>query len=283
MIRCGSKSLPVRCSERWPRAIARVERGLSLVELLVSIGVIGVLLSLAVPALRNARRAAGEAVSLSNLSQLALTVGSWSESHSDLFPHLRPDTTYHLGYPTGARPAAALTGALVPFAHLLWPAVIRDEFPMEQHAHAWISPGRGLALPQQEEEWETHGALAQFIPSYELTASFNASPRLWTAEGAATSGIDRAALLAVPRTTMVAHPGAKVMFFDSNMFFDRRPVRSWANGLPDRPTPMLFADGHANSLLPSAARQPFLAPLVPDEVAGYPLHNTPRGVLGADY
>ena len=254
--------------------------GFTLIELLVSIGVVGVLLSMLIPAVGSARRAAGEAASLARLSQLAVTIEAWGTAHDTVYPRIEPGKRYGVGYPTaGAVGTAGIIGAEGAFAYIEWPAVVREMFPFPENAASWISPGRGLALEEQQDDFEAHGTIGQFIPSYELCLGFNAAPKLWTPEGAAAAAGRPGEFVTPVRTSMVAYPAGKAMMFDAEMSYDRR--RGLAPGKRD--VPVLFADGHAAARPLTEASTPFPTALIPPERAGHKLHNTPNGVAGTDF
>lgn len=253
---------------------ARGQAGLSLVEILVSIGVIGVLLSIAAPALRGARRAAGEVASLSNLRQIGPVVESYAQANNLEYPMMKPGVQYPSNFTgpnswwmVGKEPSWSS-------AHM-WALVVRSVAPWEAHAHAWISPGASF------EDATAHNSI---LPSYWYSNSFVAAPRLWTPEGAADAPSRPSAYFGPVRTHMVRYPGSKAMFYDFDMAYDRRIRRiSHLGSLPDSPMPVLFADGHAATHRPRDAAAPFPNPLNGEWWRASPIQNTPEGVLGRDY
>jgi prepilin-type N-terminal cleavage/methylation domain-containing protein len=88
-----------------------MKRAFTLMEVLVVIGVIGLLMALALPGLRLAREQADETVCKSHLRQMAMVLGTYCSGHDSTFPH--PGELYHsrasttpdvnLLYPVGCR------------------------------------------------------------------------------------------------------------------------------------------------------------------------------------
>lgn len=82
----------VKVYERGRRPLGRL--GFTLIELLVALFIIGVLVSLVIPAVLSARQAAARAQCLSNLKQIGLAIESYNGLHHRFAPALR--------YPNGA-------------------------------------------------------------------------------------------------------------------------------------------------------------------------------------
>lgn len=76
-------SIPARCA---PRALRRRTMGFTLVELLVVIGIIVLLISIAIPALSTAREASRRAVCASNLRSLAQGMIAYATDHDGALP-----------------------------------------------------------------------------------------------------------------------------------------------------------------------------------------------------
>ena len=89
-------------------------RGFTLVELLVVVGIIGVLIGILLPALNKARAASQEAVCLSNMHQLGLGFVMYCDASHGLIPQKGPDGSdpagNFIGVPPGSPPNTSPNG-----------------------------------------------------------------------------------------------------------------------------------------------------------------------------
>lgn len=67
-------------------------RGVSLVELLVCLGIIGVMISMLMPAIHAARMASQRTVCINHKSQITLSMTMYADAHAGTFPGPRTDT-----------------------------------------------------------------------------------------------------------------------------------------------------------------------------------------------
>lgn len=252
---------------------ARTTAGATLVELLVAIGVIGVLISILVPVLAQVRARGGEAVSLGRARDAASAIRQYAGSNDGRYPVAEAGVVY----PVSMDGSVGMTLSEGPpwpgwaSAHL-WPAVIDPVVPWAENAQAYKSPGS-----------EPVGATGTMHPpSYRYSNSFVAQPWLWSESEHSSERMQRA--LAPVRLADVAHPSGKVLLWDNTLAYLRERKPSFM-GLPGDPTPMAFADGHAAVHLASEATAavPNPHPLNDGSQSRAPIHNTPMGVLGRDF
>lgn len=107
----------------FPRQDRRPGGGFTLVELLVVISIIGVLLSITLPALRSVREASRRTVCLSNLRSLGMATQVMLAENKNVLP--RADSFHQSGQAAGEDPASMLTvfgGALSSLEVFLCPS-----------------------------------------------------------------------------------------------------------------------------------------------------------------
>lgn len=232
----------------------------SLVEILVVIGLIGLLLAILIPALAGARGTARQTVCLSNLSGIAQVLEHYEAQYSVL-----PFTTRDGPLFTSPDQTSSVSFDSPWKLTTYWPSTMFDVAPWREYFAAWVCPGsdrpegKPWIAPNRARGW----------PSYSYVRSFQASPRLFRADAVA----DDALLLPV-RSTQVTYPASKVIMYDTEMAH----LPPSAKDKDSRP--MLFADSHASIERVSKATSPGVNPY---EAEPEPLHDTPMGAAGRDY
>lgn len=246
----------------------RTHRAFTLIEAMVSVGVIGILLGLALPAIRSARAFAGGAASLANLGSLGMTLEQRvqvSQGRYPMAPRARAGRWGPLLWEPPGDNGAALHyyGDIWWYGRTFWPALLHDVAPWPEHFETWLSPGLDVA-DGDEPIWVRAPEV-----SYDYATCFYAKPSVWT-EHASPTGADIVAVTA----SVVAFPSAKVIAYDRDMAYLRG-----ARGAFDRP--LLLADGAGVQRRDSAAQAPVPNPLNHGRAQRY--HDTPHGAAGRDF
>lgn len=256
----------------------------TLVELLVVIGIIGVLVSIILPALAGARERAKETSALANLRSVAISFQTYADQYK-AFPYAKKGVPVqgdsHMPMPTNPDLIA------LPWTHdgtviatnsvwslsYMWPGLLSRTSPWNENFATWVSVGRSRTMP----ELGDLDLEPERLISLRYSNAFLASPKLWQPGGATAA--DESLLRAIAPSD-VAAPARKVLLWDAELFYLRRQPEIRANHL-DANAPMAFADLHAALHNPTAA-----TPGVPNPLNGgdaTTLHNTPNGVGGFDY
>ena len=221
----------------------------SLIEILVVIGVIGLVLALTLPALRGAKLSADEVKQLSDLRQLGMSTQAYADTYDGSLPYAAQGATFVL-HPPGESGGSVSVGG--PNLILYWPALYHDVAPWPEHFDTWLAP-RAL---NREQGWTRPGSRPT---SYDYSRTLFMDHRVFQ-----PGGESRANPFAPVLLSAVAHPSGKVAFFD----WEKPEYAGPSEDVDQRV--MLFVDGHAavKSLSGGTGGSP---------------HATPNGSLGVDY
>jgi len=250
-------------------------RGVTLVEILVSISVIAVLTGILVTALAPVKARAAETKSLSNLRGLGVTMESYALAHASQYPWAETGAALYFPPEAGQGSNSAALGLLDTWSlHLSWPWMVHNVAPWGEHAESWLSPGAPWASEEHPWEYWTGNADASLDrpwPSYHYSNSFVASPRVWSGEPVTEEAI------APVLTADVVNPSLKALMFDGLRAYLREGQRASFG------RPLLFADGSARALFARDATRPVKNPLRQDDWPARRYHDTPNGVEGVDH
>lgn len=254
-----------------PERIARKNgcAAFSLVELLVVVAVIGVLLAIALPALRGARVAAGRTQMLSNLHGVAASFEAYTTSHGGVYP-FHDRSKWLTIAPLGEGGSSLFNDDPWLLKHY-WHAKFHAIAPWREHYMSWLN--RGVDVDPVAPWSARPGSLFVGYVSYHYSCSFMARPEAWaTPSGPANGSSD--SLIAPTRTHEVASPSAKALMIDADRAYLGREER------PDDLRGVLMADGSASSRADAAATAPVQNKVNDRPPAVY--HDTPGGVRGRD-
>ncbi len=255
----------------------------TLIELMVSIGIIGVLISIILPTLSGARLAASRVQAMSNARSTGQTFQTYANDNG-AYPFLAPgqagpgvehppfgDAVAVRWWPEGVVVAVSPHWLLAG----LWPALVAPIAPWPEHYATWLSPGRDTELPAMPFEDPNSPTPEQQI-SYRYSNSFLAKPSLWR-EGSHPGPQHFAAI----KPSEVAYPSNKAMLWDGEVAYIRKAPPIVGGHYAVR-TAVLFADGHADMHDPTTASAPGVNPMKSHEET-MTLHDTAEGVLGRDF
>tara|TARA_R110000868_G_scaffold241497_1_gene496093 strand:+ start:71656 stop:72468 length:813 start_codon:yes stop_codon:yes gene_type:complete len=263
--------------------------GFTLIELLVTIGIMGVLIGLLLPALSGARDSALQTVALSNVRSVGTQFQQFANDHKkypqqnpgELPSQLETGGNYE---PVGDEiivewyPGGVIIATTDYFGHSwMWPAMVApfDDWPT--YWETWISPRKGQDLPKIEDFEFQDGINQGEMISIAYSNSFVARPEFW--DGG--SHAEDLTLLRSTRPHDVRFASGKVLLWDDDLsYISGKNTPERVEGLLDAKTPMAFADGHADALLPSDASEGVMNSLTGENTK---LHNTADGVHGRDY
>jgi len=236
--------------------------GFTLIEILVSIGVLAILIAILASALAAATTRGREVVTLSNMRQLSATFEQYVQVYG-AYPYAPRGAQFVVSPPESGE----ISIIEPPYWDLdvYWTALMHDIAPWPEHFKTWVGPG---AVENEEEPW-IRGSLTG-VPSYRLSHTFFARPRLW-----APAERDDAAFYREVSPNDVHHPSAKGMLWDAEL------THLNADASADRDQRAIaFADGHVAVRRMSQASPPPEIPFKPDTL---PVQDTPDGARGVDY
>lgn len=237
-------------SHRFSRSAPR--RGVTLIEILVVLAIIGVLVGITAPALRAARREADSALCLSTLRTMAEAFTLYAADHTDhspVMPFLRdPDGIIRQDMfldPWSARPSENFSTSVfaLPSDHVrywAWPlrTYITDESPT-----APFRAEEAVSCPVVFREYSdadsgfAHPIYLGFL-SYLHSPAFFTRPSAWSGDGEVSMNRDYESVL----MSGVAHPSKKALLVERQSYHSgqRRFIYEAA---PERFN-VLAADGH---------------------------------------
>lgn len=261
-------------------------RAFTLIEMLVVIGLVGLLVAILLPVLAGTRERAKQTQALANVRTVAQTFAAYTNTYGSHPFRARGTPIDELAAPPPPDilvvrwwPEGSILGVSDHFAQSwLWPGVVSVMSDWPENYKTWISPGRPAQLP--EGPWDDDIEPMDRI-SVVYSNTFVARPELFKPGSPPVPGpASEQSLLKATRPDEVTYPAQKVMLWDRHLaYLVREPSRLGEHYRA--PTPMAFADLHAETRDPTAA-----ADGVPNVLRfGYSerLHCTPDGIRGRDY
>jgi prepilin-type N-terminal cleavage/methylation domain-containing protein len=247
---------------------AQPHRAFTLIEVLVTIGVIALLIGILVPAIGKALDRSRELASAVNLRSIGQLFEIYTGNAKGMYPAPVPGRMY-----PSFRPDISIT---MEHWHAAtdWPGLFADTHPWWENERLYLAPGAVR---------DTDGPVFTLPnPSFEYSSSFLGHPSLWAPDRNIPS--DQIPRLERSVTqSMVRFPASKVLMWDIEMPYLRRPLnRDIYNNLLER-TPMIFADQHVANHIPAEATPGITNPSPFASRFHEYIHNTPNGVQGRDY
>lgn len=243
-----------------------LRRGVTIIELLVSVAVLAVLMGIGVVAIGPVRESAGATKSMSNLRGIGVSLALYAQTSNGRMPFVEP------GVPVNNAPTEESTGTLVAFEPVwwldtLWPTTMHAVAPWPEHFETWLSPGNHRKPPY----WPIPIGLTSRSVSYEYSNSFLGSPNIWSGFGNVTTDD-----IGPVRESDVEFPSAKVIMHDADRFYLSQRAVSFA------PRPVLLSDSSAALRMDDDASLPIRNQLNTTRGTRR-YHDTLMGVAGRDF
>lgn len=254
-------------------------RAFSLIELLIAIGVIGLLISLSLPALAKARVLARQTKGLANVRSVGMTFSQYAGEYR-CYPFIEPGAPIQGPHGTIPVPEGMIGTRWInpnsmvitsdPFEmEWMWAGPVSRFVDPEKNYPIWVSPG----LPERFPEGDDLESREQI--SLRLSNAFIAKPELF-----GENPKDDPKMIAPVKPEDVLTPSGKVMLFDAHVaYYTKRPPI--VDSHYDAPAPMVFADGHGDAKDPVQAKES--VPNIMRENRNIKLHSTKNGIKGQDY
>ncbi len=243
--------------------------GFTLVELLVSIGIIALLIGLLAPALGGARDRSRELGSTVNLRNIGQIFEMYTQEADGLYPAPVPGRFYKNPNPNMGTSTLSHWQTTV-----YWANLFLDAYPWAEHERMYLSPGA-------ERDFSPGPVAISSSSSYVYSASFLGQPRIWT--DAPIEDDEWETLERSVKRSMVRYPSAKALMWDRELGYIRRKLEKDDQYNLIEECPMLFADGHVETRVPSEGSEIVVNRAKYAMNARQKLHNTRDGVYGRDY
>lgn len=247
--------------------LTKKRSGLTLIEVLVTIAIISILLSVLLPALGQTKTRAARLRSESNIRSIGQFFAMYAGRNQGSYP--AADINRFYDYYIGVHATMGYWQASD-----YWHVLFENDLRWDEHQNLLLSPGASrlteapiIVLPTS---------------SYVYSASFLATPSLW-------AGTDTSHLMPDDRyrraaqISHVRYTSRKAMLWEWEMPYLRRNLARDKYTNIAESVPVLFVDGHVDGRIPAEAKEGVLNH---DPEATYPfqrLHNTQHGVQGSDY
>jgi len=243
-------------------------RAFSLIELLVTIGVIAVLLGILLPALASVRSRAENVRVLSNLRQTHAIFELYAaEQSAGHFPHYGPDDWVRFQN-------TQLKGGSAFHATIYWSAALEDLAPWEDWFQLWIVD-QYRRLPDKPWESDPDSGFGSIngITSFSMSRTLTARPQLWRGEP-----VDDPSRFFKPvRFAEVRFPSNKVLLWQSG-----RALHQLDAPRETMRRAVLFVDGHADHHSFEDAGE-IVAPAIEGRsIDPIPFSDTKDGAWGVD-
>lgn len=242
--------------------------GFSLIELLVVVGVVALLVSIAVPVLSSAQGRARLVGSEVNLRSISQAFDLYINDAKDMYPASVPGVSYQT-------PRASVQSTLGHWqSSERWNLLFEQRYPWASHEKFYLAPGARRDISLQPVN-------STIFPSYVYSASFLGNPKIWSGDLIADDEWE--SLVQSVRKPSVRFPSSKVLLWDVELPTIRRDLQKDSYSNLNEQSPMVFADGHTETRVPAEANQGMTNWAPSASNPHQFLHNTRDGVFGRDY